>query len=375
MGLLGKFIDSLAGYCESVVCFQHTPLPDEIPLMDYEILSDNVRFVDLGPHDSIPKRLLRIPQIKKNIAQNRDLIDVMLIRGPSPLLPEIAEAFKGLPLVFLLVGDYTRGIEDMPMPKWRRELIRVWSIWNKKRQTSLAKKNLTIVNSRLMFDELRPILPHLVETRTTTLSENDFYFREDTCTRSPYRILYSGRMDRAKGLFEMVKAIALLVKSGEDVVLDLVGWPAKGDTVMEEIHALAERQDIKERVLYHGYKSVGEELFAYYKNADIYWVASRAAEGFPRTIWEAMAHSLPVIATRVGSIPNFIENHAVLVQPASAQDLAAAVKKLIQTPALRQELIATGRELAKENTLEFQTQNMIEKIEGWLIYAKKSKGI
>lgn len=366
MGLLGRFIDSLAVYCESVVCFQHTPLLHELPLMDYELSGNNVSFVDLGPHDSIPRRVLRFSRTKKILAQYQKSIDVMLIRGPSPLLPEITRTFEGLPIVFLIVGDYTLGIDDLPMPKWRREMIRIWSIWNKKRQIKLAKKNFTIVNSHKLFLELQSILPNLIETRTTTLSENDFYTRDDTCVNSPYHLLYTGRMDRAKGLFDMVEAVALLVAAGSNVVFDLVGWPSKGDNVIEELYALAQTRGVKDRINVHGYKSVGPELFAYYKAADIYWVASRGSEGFPRTIWEAMAHSLPVIATRVGSMPDFIGDHALIVNPSSPQELADAVARLIKTPDLRQRLIKIGRDLAKENTLEFQTKKMIEEVERWV---------
>jgi glycosyltransferase involved in cell wall biosynthesis len=372
MGLLGRFIDSLATYCESVVCFQHTPLPDELPLMDYAIRAGNVSFVNIGLHDSIPKRFLRFSRTRKLLAQHKHLIDVMLIRGPSPLLPRIARVFSGIPLVFLIVGDYTLGIDDMPMPKWRRELIRLWSILNKRQQTKLAKKNLTIVNSRKAFQEFQSVLPNLLETRTTTLNETDFYLRNDTCIHMPYRLLYSGRMDRAKGLFDMVEAVALLVDAGIDVVLDLVGWASRGDHVMKEVSNLAEKRGVKDRIYAHGYKSVGEELFSYYKKADIYWIASRGSEGFPRTIWEAMAHSLPVIATQVGSIPYFIDNHAILVKPSKPQELAEAVTRLIETPALRKKMIIAGRELAKKTTLEFQTSKLFDGIRGW-VHSRETK--
>ena len=372
MGLLGRFIDSLANYCESVVCFQHTSLADELPRMDYAIKADNVSLVDIGLHDSIPKRFLRFSRTKRIIAQHKHLVDVMLIRGPSPLLPRIARVFGGIPLVFLIVGDYTLGIDDMPMPKWRREIIRLWSIWNKKQQIQLAKKNLMIVNSHKAFQEFQPILPNLLETRTTTLDEKDFYLRDDTCRHTPYRLLYTGRMDRAKGLFEMVEAVALLINAGYDVTLDLVGWASKSDNVMTEVFTLAEELGVKDKIYAHGYKSVGEELFSYYKKADIYWIASRSSEGFPRTIWEAMAHSLPVVATSVGSIPDFIGNCSLIVSPSSPEELANAVTQLIEKEDLRQKLIFAGRELAKNNTLGIQTKKMVAEIKEWRSYSGNS---
>jgi len=342
--------------------------------MDYRIKFSNVRLVDIGIHDSIPKRTLRYPQIKKSIIAYRDELDVMLIRGPSPLLPNIAQTLGGLPIVLLLVGDITLGIDELSEPQWRRKLIRIWSNWNKDSQTRVAKNCLTLVNSHKLYTEYQPLLPELVEVRTTTLEAADFFERDDTCTSAPYHLLYTGRMNKGKGIFDMVEALAILVNSGMDAMVDLVGWSEQGDLIIDEMFSLAQAHGIHKRILYHGYKAVGPELFAFYKQADIYWIASQSSsEEFPRTIWEAMAHSLPVIATRVGSIPDFIKNDALLVNPFSPSELAIAVTQLVETPALRQKLILSGRKLAHENTLEFQTKLMVAEIESWVArHAKKS---
>jgi glycosyltransferase involved in cell wall biosynthesis len=146
-----------------------------------------------------------------------------------------------------------------------------------------------------------------------------------------------------------------------------VGWAEEGDTILEEIHALAQAKHLTGRVCYHGYKSLGEELFAFYKNSDIYILASRSSfEGFPRTIWEAMAHSLPVVATRVGSIPDYANCAAELVAPRKPESLADGVINLLHNSSLRVSRIASGLELAHQNTLESQAQNMIAGIETWL---------
>ena len=208
-----------------------------------------------------------------------------------------------MPTALLLVGDAVALVDDSRQPLWRREAIRLLWQWNRRRQDQVARRSLTFVNSRELFRQLQPKIHNLVETRTTTLTRADFFDREDTCTHAPYHLLYTGRMTRGKGLIEMVEALALLVQSGEDVVLDLVGWPEKGDDVLEELKQVAGRLQVAERVTFHGPKPAGPELYAHYREADIYVIASKTSEGFPRTIWEAMAR-LPVVATRVGSIPD-----------------------------------------------------------------------
>jgi len=365
-GYFGCFIDSLASKTSSLVCFLHSPIGEEIENMDYSIKSPNVSLVDLGPHFSITKRMLITKKIQNIIQKNLDQIDIMFIRGPSPLLPDIAKASGNLPLAFLIVGDYLAGVDGLPQPLWRKELIRVWSFWNAKRQLNLLKKNLTFVNSHILFQQFKNQVPNLIETRTTTLSINDFYKRNDTCQSRPIHILYTGRIDRAKGLVDILDAIKILIDQGEDLIFNLVGNIGKDKSILEEINNKAINYGISNRIIFHGYKPLGEELFKFYKDSDIYIIASQNSEGFPRTIWEAMAHSLPVIATKVGSIPAFIENAAELIQPRSVEEISFVIKRLIYDQNRRKELITKGFELAKTNTLEVRSTEIIDSLKNYL---------
>jgi len=243
----------------------------------------------------------------------------------------------------------------------------VWSRWNFRHQMRVARQSLTFVNSRLRYEQLCRQIPHLVETRTTTLSENDFYHRADTCSTVPYRLLYIGRLLRAKGVFETVEAVSRLVAAGFDAVLDLVGMLDKADPVLDELITLARSLGIEARVRYHGHKPAGPELLKYYRQADVYVMASQiSSEGFPRTIWEAMASSLPVVATEVGSVPAYASDAALLVPPKDALALTQAVRCLLTNPPLRQKLIQKGMALARGNTLEKRAEEMIAEIQHWM---------
>ena len=362
----GRFVDALADECSEVVCFLHSSRADERPQMDYLLQKRNVRLVDLGPHTRVPRRLLSVRKYADILRNQKNGLDALLLRGPSPLLPALADGVRPVPIALLLVGDAVAGVNDSRQPFWRRETIRLLWRWNRHRQDQVAKRSLTFVNSRKLFREMQPTVPNLVETRTTTLTRADFYDREDTCIRAPYHLLYTGRMDRGKGLIEIVQALALLIQEGEDVVLDLVGWPEKGDDVLEEMKQVTGRFKIAERVKFHGPKAVGPELFVYYREADIYVIASKTSEGFPRTIWEAMAHSLPVVATAVGSIPQFVKQAAELVPPNNTGALAAAIRGIIHSAEKRMEMIRCGRTLASEMTLETQVGRMVWEMEKWI---------
>lgn len=368
-GYLGRFIDSLAASCDQVICFLHSPRPDEIGLMDYRILSGNVRLVDIGPHASVIKRTANSKTYTVFLKRHTADMDVLLVRGPSPLLPAMVTA-SPVPTALLLVGDYVTGVNDLPQPRWRKEAIRLWSYWNKWGQNRAASHSLTFVNSRVLYNELNGKASNLQEIRTTTLTEDDFFLRTDTCQSKPCRLLYVGRMDRSKGLLQMVEAVSLLTERGEEVTLDLVGWSMRGDPILEEIQALAIEKNIADRIHDLGSRPLGPELFKCYQQADIFVIAS-FSEGFPRVIWEAMAHSLPVVATKVGSIPDFISNAAELVEPRDVHAIANAIQHLMHDSGRRQNLIVMGRALAMENTLRNRSQEMIREL---IAYVDQYKG-
>jgi len=363
----GRFLDALAAHCETLVCLLHSPRPAEIPHLDYEIRQGNVLYVDLGPHDSVPRRLLRSGRAKRVLHKHRCAMDALLLRGPSPLLPALAAAAGPVPLALLLVGDYMAGIDALPQPSWRRELIRAWSWWNRQGQRRVARRALTMVNSRTLYHDLKPFSPHLVETRTTSLSRSDFYQRTDTCGQRPVRLLYTGRIHLQKGIYELVEVTARLRKLGQDVVLDLVGWAEPGDSILNTVRDLAQRRGVGSRVHYHGFHAVGPELSAFYRQADIYVLASRQ-ESFPRTLWEAMAHGLPVVASAVGSIPFLLQHNetARLAEPANVDSLLDAILAVFGQPCLRRHLIGNGYRLAWQNTLERRTRELVETLDGWI---------
>jgi glycosyltransferase involved in cell wall biosynthesis len=361
-GFQGRFIDSLAGYCNELYLLMHTPGTND-QLFDYRISEENVHFISLGPRSSVPKRMLSIPRVKRIINENKHKFDCALVRGPSPLLPIVFSALEPLPTALFIVGDYLEGVDELPQPSWRKQLIKLWTLWNTSGQMRALRKSLVFVNSMQLHEKFKPFTDRIIETRTTTLSESDFFIVDDRCTQSSCHLLYTGRIDRTKGLHELIESIKILIDRGTDVHLDIVGWSGDRDPTEDELKKKVNLYGLAHRVFFRGFKPLGPELFSYYKKADFYIIPSYA-EGFPRSIWEAMAHSVPVIATRVGSISAYVKNleEGILIPPRDPSAIVDAVEQLIGNSYLRQKLIKNGRKLAGENTLQKRTGEIVKSL-------------
>ena len=84
------------------------------------------------------------------------------------------------------------------------------------------------------------------------------------------------------------------------------------------------------------------------------------SEGFGLAALEAMAAGRPVIASRVGSLPEVVSDEitGLLVEPQSVPDLTAAMIRLAESPKLRQELGERGLIRARES---FSLEAMVER--------------
>jgi glycosyltransferase involved in cell wall biosynthesis len=159
------------------------------------------------------------------------------------------------------------------------------------------------------------------------------------------------RMEMVKNHRMLFEAIRLLQERDVPCRLRLVG----GGELRSEYQTLCARLGIQDRVEFLGYRDDIPEILA---GADIS-VLTSIKEGVPRAILEAMAMSLPVVATRIsGNVDAVREGETgYLVEVDDAQALAARLARLIADPALRSRLGERGREVVLR---EFDEQRIID---------------
>lgn len=363
---LGVFIDSLATEVSSLIIFGHQARTQEAPICDYTLKRKNIEWVNLGFKTPYWDRVLFPGKTLRNIRNEISKCDFTIVRAPSPLAPYFYLKFRRQTKIsFLMVGDYIEGIKNQKEKIYRKIPVFILTYLNEYLQNKAIKNCTTFVNSRLLFNKYLPFAYKLHEVRTTTISKEDFYARRDSFNVSSAEInlLFTGRITIAKGVLEIVQVASKLIKEGKNVKVHFVGWEDNPDKLIEkEIIKLAARLEMPDSIFFHGKKSVGQELFEMYRMSQIFVLPSQSdSEGFPRTIWEAMANSIPVVATKVGSIPHFVEDekHALLIMPKDQAALYSAIKRLITDAYLRQSIIANAFTFAKEITLEVQTSKLL----------------
>jgi glycosyltransferase involved in cell wall biosynthesis len=104
-----------------------------------------------------------------------------------------------------------------------------------------------------------------------------------------------------------------------------------------------------------------QDTAALYSAADSFVLSSRS-EGLPMVILEAMTSGLPVIATRVGGIPDAVGNNVMLVDAQNPDQLAEAMNQMLTDSELRRRLAEAGKRHVATN---YGVERMVDQYLGW----------
>jgi len=146
--------------------------------------------------------------------------------------------------------------------------------------------------------------------------------------RDHYRLLYIGRIERAKGSYDLVRAVKILKEMGwTGFSLDMVGDGAGAATIKQIIA----EESLGGLIRLHGTVSDRDFLRRMYRQADLF-VLPTHHEGFPRVLYEAMIAGTPILTTFVGTIPHLMKDgwncHRIL--PGNPKDLADKIISCFQ---------------------------------------------
>ena len=164
-----------------------------------------------------------------------------------------------------------------------------------------------------------------------------------------------GRLTPVKGLSYLLQSISILLRQRANVRLLIVG----DGVIRKDLEAQARDLGIGETVVFLGHREDTLELM---QALDIFVLPS-LSEGIPMALLEAMAASRAVVASRVGGIPEIVEDgvEGILVEPMDVNRLAESCVRLIDSPETAMKM---GEQARKRVVQDFSASVMADRVEG-----------
>lgn len=194
------------------------------------------------------------------------------------------------------------------------------------------------------------VIYHGIDKSNKNFSINSEQFKQEFDLPNKKIVLFVGRInDRRKGLEILIKAFKGVLNK-IDAILVVVG---NGDHT--KFVELSQKLAISTNIFFMGFVS-DNKLNKFYQACDVY-VCSSELEGYGLTVLEAVVNGAPVIAFKVGGVPEIIEDgiNGLLVDAANLKQLSQAICCILMDKNLRDEI--------KRNNIDYESRNWINTAE------------
>ncbi|MCX7956695.1 MAG: glycosyltransferase family 4 protein [Endomicrobia bacterium] len=162
-------------------------------------------------------------------------------------------------------------------------------------------------------------------------------------------ILTVSRLKKEKGIHLLLHAFSKIVNCFDNLKLFVVGrGPYK-----KSLEKLMMKLKLSDKVKFLDFIP-NELLPEIYNLADVFVLPTLAKEGLPFVIIEAMACGVPVVATKIGGIPEIISHYenGLLVEPGNIPELTDAIIQLLRDSLLKEKFIHNGLQIVREKFTE-----------------------
>lgn len=214
---------------------------------------------------------------------------------------------------------YTYGTELIPLKKRGIKSFILKSVLNRSDSiNALLESQKELINSITSQAKINIIPPKI--------KINNKWKAHDINRSDKLRILSVGRLVKHKGHEVLLNAIS---KMDDNYSLTIIG----NGPEYKNLSAIIKKKELQHRVTLKN-KLSSEKVSESYENADIFVLPSldlsSGREGFGIVLLEAISHSIPVIASNCGGIPEVLGNgkYGILVAPGNHDELATSIYKL-----------------------------------------------
>lgn len=220
----------------------------------------------------------------------------------------------GIPMLYHELGtsDY-----DPALKGYYRRLGRVLPLCNE--VAALSPRLATEWSAQYPFLPMISVLPLISEPVRT------FNFHTQISANARHTVFgFAARVEHEKGPSLLVEATAMVNKQGPLAVARFAGT----GSALTRAKMRARELSLGDACEFVGYYSDPLGRSAFMNSLDVFVLPS-FAEGTPNSIIEAMGYGLPVIATRVGGIPDIVDDDCgILIAPGDSAALAEAMLTL-----------------------------------------------
>jgi glycosyltransferase involved in cell wall biosynthesis len=343
---LGMFHRQLAGelrhFCELTVLNPHPwfpPLPAMAPLDRWQKYGRIPRTFTIDGIQALSPKYPMVPAISEGVRPS--LMAPALVRAavslhasrpvdvvnglwiyPDGVAAARAARRLGVPLVLTGLGcDINLCLEDAAM---RRQIL-----------ASTTQAAGIIVVSEALKDRLclEGVNPEKVRVITNGVDTTRFRVRDrrESSARvglnddGKKHVLFVGRLAEEKGLLTLIEAFAHLRGRRADVKLHVIGDGPEGDPARARCDAHGMRDDV-DFLGARGHDDIASWMAA----CDLLALPS-LREGCPNAVLEALASGRPVVATRVGGVPDLVDDrNGVLVPPLDPEAMSRGLEDALE---------------------------------------------
>jgi glycosyltransferase involved in cell wall biosynthesis len=326
---------------ESVLCYQTLPEGDvrrflELPNVTFDVLHDAWKFA-ARPALDLAAILKRHPA---------DILHLYFTGFLSPY-PWVARCLAVGKVLFTDQGSHPEGYVATRRPAWKRMVARALNL-PLNRVICISDYNVDCMLRRDMIDARRVMrIYNSVDLAAVHGDGAAFRLRHGVPAGAPV-VAQASWMIPEKGITDLVEAARAVLERIPDAHFLLAGEGQHRGEYMAMARDLGMDAHFTWTGLVHN--PVAEGLYA---AADVVCQVSRWEEAFGWVIAEAMAAARPLVATRVGGIPELVADgeSGFLVAPRAPAEIAARLVQLLQDADLRTRMGAAGR-LAAERKFD-----------------------
>ncbi len=198
----------------------------------------------------------------------------------------------------------------------------------------------------VLTDEMRNKLEVLFPYQTIRVLRNGIDFAKmvnmNGYQRSDNQLLYLGSYIQAKGVYELVDAVEILLSKGRSVRLDLYGMRG-----VDELRKYVSSKDLSRSVKVHGWIGHDDKLRKLYESTML--ILPSHTEGMPNVILEAMATKTPIVSTHVGGLREVLRDgsNSIVINVKDSHDISDKVGELLDQRKVRFKITETAYREAK----------------------------